>query len=58
MPFLDHQLFVLGRSRLGLRDITQLHPLRFPLLDAVVKSNTASSKTAADIRAVRWRFKD
>lgn len=37
MPFLDHQLFVLGRSRLGLRDITQLHPLGFPQLDAVVK---------------------
>ena len=37
MPFLDHQLFVLGRSRLGLRDITQLHPLGFPQLDVVVK---------------------
>jgi hypothetical protein len=37
MPFLDHQLFVLGRNRLGLRDITQLHPLGFPQLDTVVQ---------------------
>ena len=37
MPFLDHQLFVLGRNRLGFRDITQFHPLGFPQLDAFVK---------------------
>jgi len=37
MPFLDHQLFELGRNRLGLRDRTQLHPLGFPQLDTVVQ---------------------
>ena len=49
MPFLDHQLFVLGRNRLGLRYITQLHPLRFPQLDTVVQIEHRLSTSAADM---------
>ena len=49
MPFFDHQLFVLGRNRLGLRDITQLHPLRFPQLDTVVQIEHRLSTSATDM---------
>ena len=49
MPFLDHQLFVLGRNRLGLRDVTQLHPLGFPQLDTVVQIDHRLSTSAADM---------
>ena len=49
MPFFDHQLFVPGRSRLGLRDITQLHPLRFPQLDTVVQIEHRLSTSATDM---------
>ena len=49
MPFLDHQLFVLGRNRLGLRDVTQLHPLGFPQLDTVVQIEHRLSTSATDM---------
>ena len=49
MPFFDHQLIELGRNRLGLRDITQLHPLGFPQLDTVVQIEHRLSTSAADM---------
>ena len=45
----DHQLLELGRNRPGLRDITQLHPLRFPQLDTVVRIKHSLSGSAADV---------
>ena len=53
MPFFDHQLFELGRNRLGLRDITQLHPLGFSQLDTVVQIEHRLSVSATDVD-VNW----
>jgi len=53
MPFFDHQLFELGRNRLGLRDITQLHPLGFSQLDTVVQIEHRLSGSATDVD-VNW----